>query len=823
MIMNQKPYPISFEQQMSQALVCRYGEEMRQYIFKPDINVSGLSCLLQIAKTDGTFTENGVEVHTDPDTGECTLVITIPQQATVVKGLNRYSICVYGSIEGEDHLLYSAEGPLWVDDNLITEDMIASVAEVNGLVFPQDFLTVENLVDIVNYVKAQIIDDQVVNTTQTWSSSKVKNSFDSVNNSVVNLSTTITDMKTGFDGVTYPSPVEMVQGCDQKLHDEILLISNHTNLFDASNATDNKRLDASGNLMNADGYYVSGLIPVDPNFVYAKNSPIIDSYHRFAIYDILKVNISVSQDNIVTIPSNGAYIRICGLMSEKITASVVMVSAVDYVARNSAETAESNIDSKLDKTISGTNIFDKSSSKNEEGYYINENGDFSSNASYGVSYFIPVTELADYYYLDSAGAGSSYNAWYDESKSEISRFQNASFTVRTAPEGAKYFRFSYHLSANVLFAQTSSQIPYEPYKEIDCETVIREVNSKLIDLNTAQYESILGKSGIIADSNSMSANTTITLSDFPFYLKKNVGLSFYGKFSTFAGLTIGKGYNQYRGDWVEIDSTNITFYHYEQSASIIKTVAHELTIADYIMVNIYFDKDANIIVNVNTTSGSFSTYRATDSNVFSYAPFATVAGAMTNVRFSAQSGDIRKSLWVIGDSYFGVMADRVLGQLKNLGYWDGICADGLAGLDSAGAWAEFMKMVNFGRPKYLVWYLGMNDNDSGFATYLTSVKSYCESNGITLILNKVPSVPNNPKENIGSLVVNSGNRYIDSYAAVGANSSGDWYSGYQSANHIHPTQLGALALAQRFAVDVPEVMMYGYESTEVSVTTTGDQ
>lgn len=182
MIMNSKPYPISFEREMSQALVCRYGEEMRQYIFKPDIDVSGLSCLLQIAKTDGTFTENGVEVHTDPDTGECTLVITIPQQATVVKGLNRYSICVYGPIEGEDHLLYSAEGPLWVDDDLITDEMIASVAEVNGVVFPQDFLTVDNLVDIVNYVIAEIIKDDTTSETTTWSSQKINSELSNISN-----------------------------------------------------------------------------------------------------------------------------------------------------------------------------------------------------------------------------------------------------------------------------------------------------------------------------------------------------------------------------------------------------------------------------------------------------------------------------------------------------------------------------------------------------------------------------------------------------------------------------------------------------------------
>ena len=108
MIVNQTPYPISFEREISQALTCRYGEEMRQYIFKPDINVSGLSCLLQIAKPDGTFTENGVEV-------------------------------------------------LWVDDDLITEEMIQSVAEVNGMVFPQDFLTVDMIPEIVAQVAAQVL------------------------------------------------------------------------------------------------------------------------------------------------------------------------------------------------------------------------------------------------------------------------------------------------------------------------------------------------------------------------------------------------------------------------------------------------------------------------------------------------------------------------------------------------------------------------------------------------------------------------------------------------------------------------------------------
>ena len=172
MIVNKEPYPISFELQASQALVCRYGEELRQYKMKPDIDVSGLSCLLQIAKPDGTFTENGVDVITDEE-DECYLILTIPKQATVVKGVAKYSICCYGEVDTEMHLIYSAEGPLWVDDDLITEEMIQSVAEVNGYTFPQDFFTVDMIPDIIPLVTAEILDDDTTSDSTTWSSTKI--------------------------------------------------------------------------------------------------------------------------------------------------------------------------------------------------------------------------------------------------------------------------------------------------------------------------------------------------------------------------------------------------------------------------------------------------------------------------------------------------------------------------------------------------------------------------------------------------------------------------------------------------------------------------
>ena len=170
MIVNQTPYPISFESKMSQAIVCRYSEEGREYVFLPDIqDFTDCSALLQIVKPDNTFTENGVEIRTDEETGVTTLVIEIPQQATVVKGYGKYSICVYK----EDMVIYSAEGPIWIDDNLITDEMIESVADVFGLRFPQDFFTVDQLPDVVAYVTAELISDDQTSDNTTWSSNKI--------------------------------------------------------------------------------------------------------------------------------------------------------------------------------------------------------------------------------------------------------------------------------------------------------------------------------------------------------------------------------------------------------------------------------------------------------------------------------------------------------------------------------------------------------------------------------------------------------------------------------------------------------------------------
>lgn len=77
------------------------------------------------------------------------------------------------------------------------------------------------------------------------------------------------DMKTGFDGVVYPSPVEMVQGCDQFLQNQIDDIAvAYNNLFRKSHASIISVMgNSSGDLVSGGGVS-SVAIKVKPNTQY---------------------------------------------------------------------------------------------------------------------------------------------------------------------------------------------------------------------------------------------------------------------------------------------------------------------------------------------------------------------------------------------------------------------------------------------------------------------------------------------------------------------------------------------------------------------------
>ena len=448
-----------------------------------------------------------------------------------------------------------------------------------------------------------------------------------------------------------------------------------------------------------------------------------------------------------------------------------------------------------------------------EGKYVRyEDGGLSNNALYKATGYIAVVAGEDYYF-----SFKHQMAWYNSDREYISGSNSTDTNkVQTAPAGAAYVRASVLASDNeYMIAQSSVAIDYVPYSEVlhtaEGKSITeRELADNAVSartLNIPMLWTMLGNNAARTSTASLTSGNSLTLSTYPNFIKKCMCLSMEATVGTFDTIFIGKGYNQYRGRWIKITTTSIIMQNYESSVVSGDSIAHGLTIDTYLVVTMYGDSDGVMHVMLQTKDGNFKTTLDWKFEA-NYEAFVRSDGStLTNVKLCATNMDFRQPVWAFGDSYFGVSDDRVIGQLKNFGFFNYL-VDALAGLGSVSAYADFIKALNFGTPKYLVWCLGMNDSDENFQTYFTLVKQKCESLGITLIGCTIPSVPERSKETISQYVRTNATRYIDAYSAVGANSSGVWYTGYLSNDNLHPTTKGARAIAARWLVDFPELMQY---------------
>ena len=329
----------------------------------------------------------------------------------------------------------------------------------------------------------------------------------------------------------------------------------------------------------------------------------------------------------------------------------------------------------------------------------------------------------------------------------------------------------------------------------------------------------LSVSPVLADASSASAETlssgsSLTLFDFPYFVKKGMNLSMSANVGTFDAVLIGKGYNQYRGRWLRIDTKDVIMQNYESSVVSGAHIAHGLSIQGSLNISLRCGDNGKMDVVLQSKDGEFVTtidwgYEA------NYDVFVRSDGStLKNVKLNATNNDFQKPVWAFGDSYFGVTDNRVIGQLKNLGFFN-MLVDGIAGASSAMAYADLLRAFNFGTPQYLVWCLGMNDSDDNFKKYFDLVKQKCQELGITLIGCTIPTVPERNKEIITQYVKSHATRYIDAYTAVGSDPNGNWNSGYLSTDNVHPTQKGARAIATQWLSDFPELMMNDGETVTI--------
>ena len=298
--------------------------------------------------------------------------------------------------------------------------------------------------------------------------------------------------------------------------------------------------------------------------------------------------------------------------------------------------------------------------------------------------------------------------------------------------------------------------------------------------------------------------------------RKSRIINFRATVDTMGQFTIWNGDSDgsYFHSKVIITDTTVTTYACALSGYIqVFTAQHGLAINDYINVALIQDKHGATSIRIDTNGSYYENadIKFTGRGVIQ----VTSEGAsFTDAIFNWSDPDIKSPIWIFGDSYT---------QLTSTKYWPRHIVDsgyvdfslvGWPGAKSKDVYPYWKAMLRLGKPRYVVWTLGLNDADTSsdvnsewYRTYKMIVED-CQTYGIVPILATIPNVPARINTYKNSIVRSSGCRYIDFAAAVGANSAGsDWYAGMLDADETHPTTQGAIALEKQVLADFPEITL----------------
>ena len=127
------------------------------------IDLTGLSIKYMMIKPDQNV------IYADLVSG----VLQQTEQMAAASGLGYYALRVMD----DDQIIYTGQGQVIIDDHLIDDDTLESISEVDGLVFPDDFLTIDSPVAVIN--------DQTSNTYETWSSSKISGEIAAITDEII--------------------------------------------------------------------------------------------------------------------------------------------------------------------------------------------------------------------------------------------------------------------------------------------------------------------------------------------------------------------------------------------------------------------------------------------------------------------------------------------------------------------------------------------------------------------------------------------------------------------------------------------------------------
>lgn len=318
----------------------------------------------------------------------------------------------------------------------------------------------------------------------------------------------------------------------------------------------------------------------------------------------------------------------------------------------------------------------------------------------------------------------------------------------------------------------------------------KNFDSETLNLNTfdSSSKSIIATEETLEDGDSMA----ITNPD----IKTHYMLSFTATLETMGTLSILVGSaNVYSKGRVDVTPTEIVTYDWGTLDT--HTYQHGLTFEDNISIAIKVKgvRKADLIIMTGNGENVY-TKEIPWEGCSSGCTISNTGGSYEDCAFIANYYGLLKDVWFFGDSYL----DRWARILESMGFCN-FLLDGFSGRASAAALSSFQKDILIGKPKVVVWMMGMNDADSGsvnstWKTAFETVAAYCNANDIGFICCTIPNVPSINHTYKNAYINNSGVRVIDIAAELGATEANStWYPGLLGTDNVHPTDSGAMRIA----------------------------
>jgi hypothetical protein len=387
--------------------------------------------------------------------------------------------------------------------------------------------------------------------------------------------------------------------------------------------------------------------------------------------------------------------------------------------------------------------------------------------------------------------------WFDENKKYISgAIINGDVT---APIRSRYLRFTekFTLLYPELDVMVTKNFPfgvndYEPYG-------FKQLKESFLPKETHE---LLQKSGTLHNGDSWVLENNNIMARKVFVLSGNVNV--------FSTLEMGHGTKSNTpSSWVVVDNENITVYSTPTNKV---TLPHGLTITNTIQLIIEVETNYKAKITLVSNGEKYNTEQDWDGNIGNIF-VNSINTELGDCTVSWTCKNYSSPIWAYGDSYFGMTNKaRWIAQLLSNGYGTDMLIDGYPGRGSDDAYNSLQTTLKHGKPKYILWAMGMNnpDNESSvnknWNNRFNDVKKLCEENDITLIGCTIPNTPTQFNSYKNNVVRNAGIKYIDFAKSVGAEHKGDsWYDGMLSSDNVHPTEKGAMTLYLQALADFPEL------------------